>query len=199
MKFPKEEIVYDMESEYRSYWSWFVDSCEDDDFERGIIIWEDLLKKSYIEFSDRETLNYFRQVASKPFASATAQKWFIKAHVAFRKWQAQENSEQINQLNDELIKFQKERDWEKFHTPENLAKSISIEAAELLEHFQWGTGYEVSEVSDELADVLIYCFYMADSLNLDIKDIIRNKMEKNALKYPVDKAKGNAKKYTEFL
>lgn len=104
----------------------------------------------------------------------------------------------MEELMDEIIKFQKERDWKKFHTPENLAKSISIEAAELLEHFQWGKEYDVGEVSDELADVLIYCFYMADALDLDVKEIIFSKMEKNALKYPVDKAKGNAIKYTEF-
>ncbi|WP_296880389.1 nucleotide pyrophosphohydrolase [uncultured Methanobrevibacter sp.] len=104
----------------------------------------------------------------------------------------------MQELQDEIIKFQKERDWKKFHTPENLAKSISIEAAELLEHFQWGKEYDESEVADELADVLIYCMYMADSLNLDIKEIIRNKMKKNAIKYPVSKSKGNAKKYTEF-
>lgn len=99
---------------------------------------------------------------------------------------------------DELIRFQNERDWKKFHTPENLAKSISIEAAELLEHFQWGKEYDVGEVSDELADVLIYCLYMVDSLDLDVYKIILNKMEKNAVKYPVDKSRGNAKKYTEF-
>lgn len=104
----------------------------------------------------------------------------------------------MQELQDEIIKFQKERDWKKFHTPENLAKSISIEAAELLEHFQWGKEYDENEVADELADVLIYCTYMADSLNLDIKEIIRNKMKKNAIKYPVSKSKGNAKKYTEF-
>ena len=104
----------------------------------------------------------------------------------------------MDELIDGLIEFQKERDWKKFHTPENLAKSISIEAAELLEHFQWGKEYDVGEVSEELADVLIYCIYMADSLNLDIEEIILDKMEKNAIKYPVDKAKGNAKKYTEF-
>ena len=97
-----------------------------------------------------------------------------------------------------LIKFQKERDWKKFHTPENLAKSISIEAAELLEHFQWGKEYDIHEVADELADVLIYCIYMADAMDFDIKEIILNKMKKNAIKYPVDKSKGNAKKYTEF-
>lgn len=104
----------------------------------------------------------------------------------------------MNELKSEIIKFQKDRDWKKFHTPENLAKSISIEAAELLEHFQWGKAYDVDEVSEELADVLIYCIYMADSLDLDIEEIILNKMEKNAIKYPVDKAKGNATKYTEL-
>lgn len=104
----------------------------------------------------------------------------------------------MEEIFDELIKFQKERDWKKFHTPENLAKSISIEAAELLEHFQWDKEYDILEVSEELADVLIYCIYMADSLHLDIKEIIYDKMEKNAIKYPVNKSKGNAKKYTEF-
>ena len=104
----------------------------------------------------------------------------------------------MDELKDELIVFQRERDWKKFHTPENLAKSISIESAELLEHFQWGKEYDVGEVSEELADVLIYCIYMADALDLDIKEIIQDKMVKNALKYPVDKSKGNVKKYTEF-
>ena len=104
----------------------------------------------------------------------------------------------MEELKKDLIKFQKERDWKKFHTPENLAKSISIEAAELLEHFQWGKNYDIVEVSEELADVLIYCIYLADSLNVDVKEIILNKMDKNATKYPVDKSKGNAKKYTEF-
>lgn len=104
----------------------------------------------------------------------------------------------MDELISEIIKFQKERDWKKFHTPENLAKSISIEAAELLEHFQWGKEYDSSEVADELADVLIYCIYMADAMDFDIEEIILNKMEKNAVKYPVEKSKGNSKKYTEF-
>ena len=104
----------------------------------------------------------------------------------------------MDELKSEIIRFQKERDWKKFHTPENLAKSISIEAAELLEHSQWGKNYKIDEVSEVLADVLIYCMYMADALDLDIQEIILNKMEKNAIKYPVDKSKGNAKKYTEF-
>ena len=91
----------------------------------------------------------------------------------------------MDELRDEIIKFQKERDWKKFHTPENLAKSISIEAAELLEHFQWGKEYDIDEVADELADVLNYFILMADALDLDVKEIVLNKMEKNALKYPV--------------
>ena len=104
----------------------------------------------------------------------------------------------MNKLLPELLKFQKEREWKKFHTPENLAKSISIEAAELLEHFQWGKEYNITEVGEELADVLIYCMYMADALDLDIKEIILDKMEKNAKKYPVEKSRGNALTYTEF-
>ena len=91
----------------------------------------------------------------------------------------------MDELMRELIKFQKERDWKKFHTPENLAKSISIEAAELLEHFQWQKEYDEGEVADELADVLIYCLYMVDVMDFDLKEIIYNKMAKNAIKYPV--------------
>lgn len=104
----------------------------------------------------------------------------------------------MNEIKSEIIRFQKERDWKKFHTPENLAKSISIEAAELLEHFQWGKEYDVDEVAEELADVLIYSLYMADALDLDVKEIILDKMKKNAMKYPVEKSRGNATKYTEF-
>lgn len=101
----------------------------------------------------------------------------------------------MDEVKKELIKFQEERDWKKFHTPENLAKSISIEAAELLEHFQWGKEYDIDEVAEELADVLIYSMYMADSLNLDIEEIILDKMKKNAIKYPVEKSYGVSTKY----
>ena len=104
----------------------------------------------------------------------------------------------MDEVKKEILRFQKERDWKKFHTPENLAKSISIEAAELLEHFQWGKEYDVDEVGEELADVLIYSLYMADALDLDVKEIILDKMKKNAIKYPVEKSHGNATKYTEF-
>ena len=94
----------------------------------------------------------------------------------------------MEEIRKELIKFQKERDWKKFHTPENLAKSISIESGELLEHFQWGHEYDVSEVADELADVFNYCFLMAIELDLDVKKIIFDKMAKNAVKYPAKKS-----------
>ena len=104
----------------------------------------------------------------------------------------------MDEVKKELVKFQRERDWKKFHTPENLAKSISIEAAELLEHFQWQKDYDVDDVAEELADVLIYSLYMVEALHLDVKEIILNKMKKNALKYPVDKSYGNSTKYTEF-
>ena len=104
----------------------------------------------------------------------------------------------MEKIYQELMEFQKERDWKKFHTPENLAKSISIEAAELLEHFQWGKEYDSEGVAEELADVLIYCIYMADAMDFDIEKIISDKIKKNAVKYPVLKSKGNAKKYTEL-
>ena len=101
----------------------------------------------------------------------------------------------MDEVKKELIKFQKERDWKKFHTPENLAKSISIEAAELLEHFQWGKDYDIDEVADELADVFNYCILMAIELDLDINEIVLNKMKKNAIKYPVEKSYGVSTKY----
>ena len=104
----------------------------------------------------------------------------------------------MEELMQELIKFQTDRDWEQFHTPENLAKSISIEAAELLEHFQWNNEFNKDEVVDELADVLNYCFLMADALDVDVKEIILNKMEKTAKKYPISKSKGVSTKYDKL-
>ena len=104
----------------------------------------------------------------------------------------------MEEIMQEIIKFQSERDWKQFHTPENLAKSISIEAAELLEHFQWNKEYDKQEVVDELADVLNYCFLMADALDVDVKEIILNKMEKTADKYPVSKSKGVSIKYDKL-
>ena len=104
----------------------------------------------------------------------------------------------MDELMQTLIEFQRERDWKQFHTPENLAKSISIEAAELLEHFQWNKEYDREEVLDELADVLTYCFFMADALDADVEEIILNKLEKTAKKYPVNKSKGVSTKYDKL-
>lgn len=101
-------------------------------------------------------------------------------------------------LVKKIIQFRDERDWKQFHSPENLAKSISIEAAELLECFQWSSKYEKEEASEELADVLIYCVLMGESLGVDLTEIIEKKLKKNGEKYPVSKAKGNSKKYTKF-
>ena len=93
----------------------------------------------------------------------------------------------------------KDRNWSKFHSPANLAKSISIEANELLECFQWDEeNYDREHVIEELADVIVYCQDMLDVLGLDVDQIVNDKMEMNEKKYPVEKAKGNAKKWTEF-
>ena len=104
----------------------------------------------------------------------------------------------MDKIINRIRKFRNDRDWSKFHTPENLSKAISIESGELLEHFLWDNDYDNEEVSDELADVMIYCVHMADSLGVNIEDIINNKMDKNEKKYPVEKSKGNSKKYTEL-
>ena len=100
---------------------------------------------------------------------------------------------------DRIRQFTKERDWNPFHSPANLAKSIMIEAGELLECFQLSEkDYDIEHVKEELADVLIYCYDMLDNLGLDINEIVNHKMDKNEVKYPVEKARGNAKKYDEL-
>lgn len=102
------------------------------------------------------------------------------------------------ETRERLRKFVADRDWGQFHSPANLAKSISIEANELLECFQWSDDdYDLGHVKEELADVITYCMDMVDRLGLDVDEIINSKMDKNEAKYPVEKAKGSAKKYTE--
>ncbi|MCR4697218.1 MAG: nucleotide pyrophosphohydrolase [Lachnospiraceae bacterium] len=97
---------------------------------------------------------------------------------------------------DRIRKFCEDRDWGQFHSPENLAKSIVIEVAELLECFQWdGEGYDIKKVKEELADVLVYCRDLLDKLGLDEDEIVNQKMDQNEKKYPVEKAKGNSAKY----
>ena len=104
----------------------------------------------------------------------------------------------MKELMSKIDKFNKERDWDQFHTPVNLAKSISIEASELLECFQWSDNFDMDSVKEELADVINYCLQMCIRLNLDPKEIVLDKMKKNALKYPVEKAKGKSTKYNKL-
>ena len=104
----------------------------------------------------------------------------------------------MQKLIEEIRIFNKERDWDQFHTEENLAKSISIEAGELLECFQWDSSYDCEEVCEELADVLSYCIMLADRMNVVIEEIVLSKLEETKLKYPVDKAKGISTKYTKL-
>lgn len=105
----------------------------------------------------------------------------------------------LKQTLERIDKFNKDRDWDKFHTPVNLAKSISIEANELLECFQWSDdNYNIEDVKEELADVLNYCLQMSLVLNVDPIEIINNKMDKTEKKYPVDKCKGSSTKYNKL-
>lgn len=103
-------------------------------------------------------------------------------------------------LTDALVKFRDERDWEQFHNPKDLAIALNIEAGELLENYLWKTANEadVEKVKEELADVLAYALLIAKHYNFNVDQIVLDKIAKNALKYPTDKAKGNAKKYNEL-
>ena len=104
-------------------------------------------------------------------------------------------NETIKRIRDFTI----DRDWDQFHSPANLAKSISIEANELLECFQWDeNNYDINDVKEELADVIVYCQNMLDKLGLDVDEIVNAKMDKNEKKYPVEKAKGKADKYNKL-
>ena len=105
---------------------------------------------------------------------------------------------EIHELMQEIEAFSEERDWDQFHTPVNLAKSISIEAGELLECFQWNDAGEPDNVEEELADVLTYCLQLATKMNMDPAEIIRKKLRVNAVKYPVEKSKGRSTKYDKL-
>lgn len=96
-----------------------------------------------------------------------------------------------------IIEFREDRNWKQFHTPENLSKSISIEAAELLENFQWGDEPDLDNMKDELADILIYALLFADSIGVDPLEIINDKIARNEERFPVSKVKGNSGKYTK--
>ena len=106
----------------------------------------------------------------------------------------------INHITEKLLEFRDERDWEQFHNPKDLALALNVEAGELLELYLWKDANEanVEKVKEELADVFTFSFLLAERYGLDVKEIILEKIDKNKLKYPVDKSKGNAKKYTEL-
>lgn len=109
----------------------------------------------------------------------------------------------LDDLKEEIIKFRDQRNWKQFHNPKDLSISISIEASELLENFQWKSSEEavalkVKDIQEELADVLIYSILLADAMDFDINEIIRKKLEKNNMKYPAEKAFGKKEKYTEL-
>jgi NTP pyrophosphatase (non-canonical NTP hydrolase) len=111
------------------------------------------------------------------------------------------------ELLQELIAFRSDRDWTQFHSPKDIAISLSIEASELLEWFQWQTNQQVDnnlssdkreQLEDEVADVAIYLSYLCHDLNIDINEVVQKKMTKNAAKYPLEKVKGKSAKYTEY-
>ena len=106
----------------------------------------------------------------------------------------------IKEIIEELIKFRNERDWEQFHNPKDLALAINVEAGELLELFLWKNASDanVEKVKEELADIFSFAFLLAEKYNFDIKQIVLDKIKMNDVKYPIDKAKGTAKKYNEL-
>lgn len=106
----------------------------------------------------------------------------------------------IEEITQELLKFRNERDWEQFHNPKDLALAINVEAGELLELFLWKNSENANteKIKEELADVFAYAFLLAEKYKLDVKEIILDKISKNGEKYPIEKAKGTAKKYDEL-
>jgi dCTP diphosphatase len=115
-------------------------------------------------------------------------------------------SQDLTALVAALRQFAHDRDWDQFHSPKNLASALSVEAAELLEHFQWLTDEQSralsaekrGAVSEEIADVFLYLLLIADKLGIDLLEAARSKIDTNARRYPVDKSRGSAKKYTEI-
>ena len=106
----------------------------------------------------------------------------------------------IKEITKALIKFRNERDWEQFHNPKDLTIALNIEAGELLENFLWKSHKDADreKVKEELADVIAYSLLLAEKYGFDVKEILLDKIKKNGQKYPVDKAKGTAKKYTDL-
>ena len=106
----------------------------------------------------------------------------------------------IKDLTNLLLKFRNDRDWEQFHNPKDLAIALNIESSELLELFLWKSANQadIKKIKEELADIFSFAFLLANKYDLDVKQIIEDKIAKNALKYPIEKAKGTSKKYDEL-
>ena len=106
----------------------------------------------------------------------------------------------IEEITNSLVQFRNERDWDQFHNPKDLAIALNIETSELLELFLWKSSEEanIDKIKEELADVFAYAFLIAEKYQLDVKEIVLEKIKKNAIKYPVDKSKGNSNKYNEL-
>ena len=115
----------------------------------------------------------------------------------------------IQQLKQLVRKFRDDRDWKQFHDPKNLAEALTIESSELLEHFLWNDKLQIAnklkssksfrgEIGDELADVFGYCLHLSDALGIDLSKVLKKKYAKNAMKYPIEKSKGNNTKYTRL-
>ncbi len=105
---------------------------------------------------------------------------------------------ELNKLKEMLVKFREDRNWGQFHTPENLAKSVVLEASELLENFQWGNSEDINNISEEIADVFGYLLLMCEHYDLDIIEISKEKIKHNEEKYPIDKAYGVSTKYNKL-
>jgi len=116
------------------------------------------------------------------------------------------NQSDLLMLRDKLRAFAEERDWDQFHSPKNLSMALMVEAAELMEHFQWLTEAQSAGLSaenkqaagEELADILLYLVRLSDRLGIDLREAALLKLEKNALKYPVEQVRGSAKKYSDY-
>jgi NTP pyrophosphatase (non-canonical NTP hydrolase) len=121
------------------------------------------------------------------------ERWYYSEYAAGRRY-----NYSMDDVSKAVVDFTKERDWDQFHSPENLAKSIAIESGELLECFQWGTEFNKEEVCKELADVVNYSILLADKLDVKLEDIVMKKLEENRKKYPVEKAKGKSTKYDKL-
>ena len=130
----------------------------------------------------------------------------LRQILACRRFSQNIRNMTFDALRSQILAFRDERDWDQFHQPKELAIALSIEAGELLEHFLWKSPTEVEqrmvtrkeEIADELADVAVYLIELADKVGVDLPTAIQRKMEKNAVKYPVEKARGSNKKYSEF-